>query len=303
MDTHLKFMAGLIILALSVALAVQSTVFAKSPVSTLSKNDRHRYIVMLDDPPLAAYDGRLLQTPERGEDTTRLDVTAGRFTAKGKLDVNSTEAQQYLRFLDERFVSFLGESLLRLGRQLRPVHRYRIATNGFAADLSATEVRILREMPKVQSVTLDEIQKLQTDSGPAWLGADILQQGGAGFPASGGEGMVVGIFDTGINWSHPSFIDPGEGIPPEDGIWDHINPYGAELGLCSEADVLCNDKLVGVYDFVVDDPDTDVVEESSNGKDISGHGSHVASVVAGNPTDVTLNGIPTISQDNHEALS
>ena len=292
MDTHLKFFTGLMSLVLLTVLSIQPPVFAKSQVSTLNKNDRQRYIVILDDPPLAAYDGRLLDTPERHTNTTRLRATAGRLTVKGKLDVNSTEAQQYLRFLDERFESFRGEALLRLGRQLKPVHRYRNATNGFATNLSVAEARILREMPRVQSVTPDEIQKLHTDSGPAWLGSDILQQGDAGFPASGGEGVVVGIFDSGINWDHPSFADPGEGIPAGNGVWDHVNPYGSELGLCSDPGVLCNDKLVGVYDLVEDDPNTDVVEESNNGKDNVGHGSHVASIVAGNPSNVIVNGVP-----------
>ena len=43
--------------------------------------------------------------------------------------------------------------------------------------------------------------------------------------------------------------DPGEGGGSG---WDHVNPLGRQLGLCSENEVLCNDKLVGVYDFVVD---------------------------------------------------
>ena len=135
MDTHLKFLTGLMSLVLLAVLSVQPLVFAKSQVSTPSKNDRQRYIVILDDPPLAAYDGRALDTPERNTNTTRLRATAGRLTTKGKLDINSTESQQYLRFLDERFESFHGEVLLRLGRQLKSVHRYRNATNGFATDL------------------------------------------------------------------------------------------------------------------------------------------------------------------------
>ena len=55
---------------------------------------------------------------------------------------------------------------------------------------------------------------------------------------------------------------------------------------------MCNDKLVGVYDFVEDDPSTeDVVEENTNGKDNNGHGSHVASIAAGNPVNVLVNGV------------
>jgi subtilisin family serine protease len=77
--------------------------------------------------------------------------------------------------------------------------------------------------------------------------------------------VVIGIIDSGINWNHPSFDDPAE-----DG-YQHVNPKGSELGLCSDPAVPCNNKLVGVYDFIEDDPGTDVVEENTNGKD-SGHG-------------------------------
>ena len=178
-----------------------------------------------------------------------------------------------------------------MGRQLRLTHRYRNALNGFATELSDQEVRDLRNMPEVRSVVRDEVHKLETDSGPNWLGADKIHDGSAGtFPATGGEGVVVGLIDSGINWDHPSFIDPGEGSSTG---WDHVNPYGAELDLCSQSEVLCNDKLVGVYDFVEDDPGTDEIEENNNGKDNAGHGSHVASIAVGNPINLALNGIPT----------
>ena len=98
------------------------------------------------------------------------------------------------------------------------------------------------------------------------------------------------MIDSGVNWDHPSFEDPGQGVLPG---WDHENPYGRQLGLCSRSDVLCNDKLVGVYDFVEDDPSTPENEENTNGKDNSGHGSHVASIAAGNPLTMILNDFPT----------
>ena len=107
--------------------------------------------------------------------------------------------------------------------------------------------------------------------------ADIWD-GVGGCPSSRGEGMVVGIIDSGANWGHVSFADPSSGVLGH----DHVNPYGQQLGLCSEPEVECNDKLVGVYDFVEDLPDTEVVEEFNNGRDNGQHGAHVASTVAGN---------------------
>ncbi len=287
MDTRFKAINGLICAVLLAILLVQVPAFAKSASASADNSDKQRYIVVLDDLPLVSYDGRIVHTPERNTTASSFKATANKFTGARKLDVNSPESKQYLEFLDERYESFRGEALLKLGRQLKPVHRYRNAVNGFAVDLSESEVKTLRAMSRVRGLGLDEIQHVQTDSGPNWIGADKIYDGNAGFPATGGEGVVVGIFDTGINWDHPSFADPGEGGGPG---WDHENPYGEELGLCSLPEVLCNDKLVGVYDLVEDETG---IEETNNGNDNAGHGSHVSSVVAGNPTNVTLNGIPT----------
>ena len=273
-------------------LFVQSPVFAKNTSISPGGNDKQRYIVILDDPPLAAYDGRMLPASKRASDAIRLSATTNRFTGARKLDVNSPDSKTYLRFLDEKFASFRDESALRLGRPLRPTQRYRNALNGFATELSETEVRILRDVPGVSSVSPDEIQEMETDSGPYWLGADKIHDGSAGpFPATGGEGIVVALIDSGINWDHASFIDAGEGSAPG---FDHVNPYPDQLGLCSKTEVLCNDKLVGVYDFVEDDTGTIAIEENTNGKDNVGHGSHVGSIAVGNPLNVTPYGIPTV---------
>ena len=288
MRIALKGFNLLICIVLFGVVAISSQVFAKSPATPSDDSVKQRYIITMQDPPLSRYDGRIIYTPEREYQSTQLEATANSATGARKLNVKSPQSKQYLRFLDERFESFRGEAALRLGRQLTTTHRYRIALNGFAADLNSAEAAILRDMPGVVSVRPDEKQRLHTDAGPEWLGADKIFDGSSGFPASGGEGVVVGIIDSGINWSHPAFQDPGEVGTG----WDHVNPYGEQLGLCSEDEVLCNDKLAGVYDFVEDDPASDAVEENTNGKDNSGHGSHVASIAVGNPDDVTLNGIP-----------
>ena len=163
MDRRMRIFNGLICTVLLAILSTQAPVFAKSASAPADRSDRQRYIVILDDPPLAAYDGRVLSTPERVTGSTRLPATANRFTGARKLDVKSPGSQQYLKFLNERFKSFRGEALLRLGRQLKPVHRYSNALNGFATELSAAEARALCDMPRVTSVRLDEIQHLLDD--------------------------------------------------------------------------------------------------------------------------------------------
>jgi hypothetical protein len=130
--------------------------------------------------------------------------------------------------------------------------------------------------------------KLQTDAGPEWVGAGNLWDGLAGFPEARGENIVVGVIDSGINWEHPSFDDD-----PSLSGYSYTNPKGELLGLCDDPEVSCNNKLIGVYDFVEDDPATeDVIEENTKGRDNDeqGHGTHVASIAVGNQLNVFFNG-------------
>ncbi len=97
-----------------------------------------------------------------------------------------------------------------------------------------------------------------------------------------GEGVVVGIVDTGINIDHPSFADIGG-----DG-YDHTNPRGKFYGWCDpehamyDPTVTCNDKLIGLWSGDEDSPE-----------DADGHGSHVGSTVAGNVLETVVIRAPT----------
>lgn len=206
-------------------------------------------------------------------------------------DMGSPETLDGLQRIDARLDDFETRFEQLFGRALNPDHRYDLATQGFAATLSPEEARRVAAMDGVARVVPDAAYKPQTDAGPGWIGADLIWNGAGGVTPNRGEGIVVGIIDSGINWDHPSFADPGEGLAnssPE--VYDHTNPYGEQLGLCSQPDVLCNDKLVGVYDFVEDNPNTTVVEENNNGFDNGAHGAHTAGTTAGNPGLVSFQG-------------
>ncbi len=243
-----------------------------------SAGSLQRYIIELQDPPLASYRGQKLSaTAQNGLE--RLQATAAKATGRGRLDLRSAEAREYLEFIATRHSEFSQDASLELGRTISPVYRYRVATNGMAIDISAAEAAILAKSPLVKSVEPDKRYRLHTFAGPRWIGAGELWTGDAGFPPARGEGVIVGSIDSGVNWDHPSFDNP-----TLDG-YTHTNPLGGALGLCNdlESGAQCNGKLIGVYDFVEDDPGTeDVVEEYTNGKDNDGHGSHTASIAAGN---------------------
>jgi subtilisin family serine protease len=84
-----------------------------------------------------------------------------------------------------------------------------------------------------------------------------------------GEGIIIGVIDTGINSSHPSFAEVGG-----DG-YVHANPYGSGnfVGYCVANPSFCNDKLIGAWAFH---------PSSTNPEDTNGHGSHTAGTAGGN---------------------
>ncbi|OMO81023.1 hypothetical protein COLO4_23810 [Corchorus olitorius] len=82
-----------------------------------------------------------------------------------------------------------------------------------------------------------------------------------------GKGVIIGVLDTGVFPSHPSFSD--EGMPPPPAKWK---------GRCEFA--TCNNKIIGARSFNIDG-------NMTNGTgvqppiDDDGHGTHTASTAAG----------------------
>jgi len=255
--------------------------------SVLSAKDdgetRQRYIIQLHNPPVAAYMGEELLLPDGSPSGEVLKPTHASLGSEPKLDMKSPQVKAYSEYLQDSQESFLLEVAVLLGRVVRPDHVYLNATNGVALELTASEAALLEVSPLVSSIHADTVIKLETDAGPPWIGAENIWNGVSGFAANQGEGVIIGIIDSGINFEHPSFADPSGG-------YSYVNPLGVQLGLCSKPEVPCNNKLIGVYDHVVDDPNTEEVEENTDGRDNGGHGSHVSGIAAGNRLNVTING-------------
>ncbi|HEX6928855.1 MAG TPA: S8 family serine peptidase [Gammaproteobacteria bacterium] len=201
-----------------------------------------------------------------------------------KLDVKSSASLSYAGKLQARQSMFLKAASNVLGRSATAVNRYDTVLNGVTLYLDDAERERIANLPDVQRVVPMTIAWPQTDSGPAFVRAPQLWDGVAGGLATQGEGILVGIMDTGISPLHPSFADIGADL------YDHANPHGRYYGDCEKAEFehLCNDKLIGIVSY----PDITVDFENDGlpaaGIDYNGHGTHVASTAAGN----VLNDIP-----------
>ena len=234
-----------------------------------------RFIIQLEDAPLVSYEGAL-----DGYKATNPAVLGN-----GKLDAKSPDSKAYMAYLADKQTSALKSMQQVLGRELKVAFRYSVSLNGFAVEMDAAELeKVLQNVPGIVKVEREKIQHLDTDAGPGFIGAtDVWNLGATG---SKGEGILVGIIDSGINFDHPSFaeVGPVDAYVHENPL-DDSNPATVDyLGVCDPTNAeqyidtyVCNDKLIGAYSYV----DTDAYELYTP-EDSGGHGSHTASTVAGN---------------------
>jgi hypothetical protein len=259
------------------ALAIATTavtLVALSPPSTVGAAPAAEagvYMIQMAGAPLAAYTGGV-------------NGIAGTKPAAGaKLNTKSWNFKAYRDYLRSRRADVLGKAKISAGKQLA---EYDTVLNGVAAKLTAAEVAKLNQTPGVLRLWKNETLKLDTISTPRFLGLEGGPGGGAwntqfGDPTRAGEGVIVGVVDSGVWPESPSFAALPEPRPDADVIaakWNGI----CDPGQATNGDpVTCNNKLIGArwYDF----GGVDIVDpEFASPRDANGHGSHTASTAAGN---------------------
>jgi subtilisin family serine protease len=160
------------------------------------------------------------------------------------------------------------------------------ALNGFSAILSHEEALALAGTSGVKLVLPDELQQLTTDSSPKFIG---LTGGGEAWKSGvTGEGVVVGVIDSGIWPEHPSFADDGSYsapaiLPLDTGTFATCD-FGNTAHNPDDAAFTCNNKLIGArqtmptYRLLIGA----AADEFDSARDDNGHGTHTASTAAGN---------------------
>ncbi|TDG11416.1 S8 family peptidase [Seongchinamella unica] len=237
------------------------------------------YIVLMESAPLVAYEG----------DISGLPATK---PARGKkLDTNSKAAQKYQAHLlakQEKLMSSAGISPSNV------TNSYTAALNGFSAVMTEAQRLSLENTKGVSRVMEDAWRHLDTDASPTFIGltepASVWQTGVTG------EGVIVGVIDSGIWPEHPSFAD--DGSYPDAPALDDSRPnceFGNTTHNANDAPFECNNKLIGARQmidtyrfFIGADP-----EEFDSARDDDGHGTHTASTAAGNAgVEASMFGIP-----------
>jgi hypothetical protein len=240
------------------------------------------YIVEFAGPPVVAYDGGI-----PGLRPTR--------PAPGqKINPNAPDVVQYVRYLEDR----QNAAVSRVGG--RPVHNYRFSFNGVAAELTREQAARLAADPLVLAVTADSLQRPDTSASISFLGLDeaggiwsTLSGNANGSPIAGsgsnssgaGEGVIVGVVDSGIWPEHPSFSDrdaAGRRVYRQLRGW-HGRCVPGERFRAS----VCNQKMIGARWYGAGFGGASGIRaafpyEFVSARAADGHGVHVAATAAGN---------------------
>ncbi len=261
-------------------------VSAPTPVGGTSGH----YIVVMKADPLASYTG----------DVEGLKATK---PAEGdQLETESQDARRYVEHLEteqQTLVQKVG---------ITPDTTYQVVLNGFSAQLTGEQVDALRAEKDVYDVYPDFVRHPDAQSATDFmgLGDDRKGRGGVWQQTGGvedaGEGVVVGVIDTGIAPEHPSF--EGKKLktqkkndrrhkgqkPYTDGT--HVYFDKSDGGQFRAAMVEGQDwdtsdyssKLIGAQYFSTGAAAQgfDFQYDYLSPRDGDGHGSHTASTAAGN---------------------
>lgn len=253
-----------VLLIIAMALSLTMTAFASTPESSDVKQSKGVYITIMMADPVFAYEGGVQGMP------------ATKPGKGGKINPNSAHVKKYNSYLKASHTAALRE----VGASPNSkVYDYVYSFNGFAAWLSVEEAAEMAKQPDVVMVIPDSFRFKETESAPDFLG--LTDPAGPWAKGYDGEGVVVGIIDTGIWPEHPSFANDGSYAPPPVTI-DECH-FGNTAHNPDDAPFTCNNKLIGARQMLATyrtligaDPD-----EYDSARDDDGHGSHTASTAAG----------------------
>nr|QZD53652.1 S8 family serine peptidase [Glycomyces sp. TRM65418] len=233
------------------------------------------YIVQLAADPIATYEG--------GE--AGIEATA---PPEGEtIDFDAAEVEEYREFLADERSEVINE------HDVDATAEYDTVINGFAAKLTADEAEELAGSDKVLAVIPETMYQttgaVDTSKFVGLSGGKGAWEQEFGSPKEAGEGVIIGVLDTGIWPENPSLAPLSEPRPDQhliDAKWNGECETGEDED--PAGNIECNNKLIGARWF-----DTWGYAEDgyASPRDSNGHGTHTATTAAGNyKTKVEIDG-------------
>ncbi|XP_058085387.1 subtilisin-like protease SBT3.9 [Magnolia sinica] len=160
------------------------------------------------------------------------------------------------------------------------IYSYRHGFSGFAAKLTESHAQTIAEFPGVVHVTPNRFHKPHTTRSWDFLGLDLHSQTNLLSGSNMGDGVIIGVVDTGIWPESESFNDKGLGPVPS--RWKGVCQSGQRFNSTN-----CNRKLIGARWYIKG-------LQAELGKDLNitgvdylsprdgeGHGTHTSAIAAG----------------------
>jgi len=263
------------------------------------------YIVQLRSPSAA----------ERQATMTRKFVAAPMaLKPRARFDKNSPSVKAWVAEIEDEQQRVLGKA----GPGAQKIYSYRYGLNGFAVRMSVAQAQKLEHDPDVLNVWEDEIRPMATNFSPVFLGLFDSEDGLRSTEGLDGDGIVIGVIDSGIAPEHPALRATRDADMPHlcRGSWAETTLLGIWLcrswkklpavevfgepedwnGACIAGERFettdCNNKLIGARWFIDGALETGPIDDDEihSPRDADGHGTHTATTAAGNRTSASIFG-------------
>ncbi|MBT8092960.1 MAG: S8 family serine peptidase [Gammaproteobacteria bacterium] len=231
-----------------------------------------------------------------------------------RVAMNSAAVKDYAsRLADEQ-----ARVLATLGPDTEKIYSYRYGMNGFAARMTIAQAQKLESQPEVLNVWEDEIRPLATRYSPTFLELFDLERGLRSAEGLDGDGMIIGVIDSGIAPEHPALQDTQQADRPSacSSSWGETTLLGRWLctryrrlpdtqvfdepenwnGSCEAGEQFlstdCNNKLIGARWYIEGALQSGLIDDNEirSPRDADGHGTHIATTAAGNRVRASIFG-------------
>ncbi len=257
-----------------------------------------------------------LREPSAGEHFAKLAASAPAPPDRKRRRLDSESAA--MKAYTQRLGDAQDRVLAKAGPNAEKIYSYRYGLNGFAARMSVAQANKLDNLPEVLNVWEDEIRPLALRFSPTFLELFDADKGLRSAEALDGDGIVIGVIDSGIAPAHPALRDTREADRPRAcrSSWADTTFLGRWLcrrydkrpdvvvfeppeswnGTCQPGEQFtaddCNNKVIGARWFIDGAEASGPIDEGEirSARDVDGHGTHTATTAAGNRVSASIFG-------------